>query len=115
MELLLQNYKLIIGMVMVIIAVGIGAYRFFTLSSKEQKYKIRTVVLALVIEAEKMYGSKTGKVKLAHVYSLLIARFPYLKYVPLSFIEKLIDESLEEMRELLETKPEILKNKEVSK
>lgn len=117
MELLLANYKLILGVIVALVAVGLGIYKFVTQPSSKQKEIIRTLLLNLVIESEKLFGSKTGKIKFSYVYSELITKLPYLKYIPLSVIETLIEESLEEMRHLLETNPKIAQivNKEGEK
>lgn len=106
-EILLTNYKLVLGLIALIIVIGFSFYKFLTQPTAKQKEQIRIVLLELVILAEKIYGSSTGKVKLSYVYSELILLFPYLKYVPFSTVEKLIDEALDEMRHLLETNPKV--------
>lgn len=117
MELLLANYKLVLGIIVVLVVVGFGIYKFVTQPSSKQKEQIKALLLNLVIIAEREYSSKTGKIKFSYVYSELITKLPYLKYIPLSVIETLVEESLEEMRHLLETNPKIAQiiNKEGEK
>lgn len=107
MEMILANYKLILGIIILVIMIGFGVFKFFTQPTTKQKEQIKKVLLILVTEAERMYGSRTGKLKLSYVYSELIIKLPYLKYVPLSTVEMLIEETLEEMRHLLETNPKV--------
>ena len=106
-ELFLANYKLVLGLIVLVIVIGFGVFKFITQPTSKQKEQLRVVLLELVLLAEKVYGSSTGKVKLSFVYSELVVKFPYLRYVPFSVIEKLIDETLEEMRHLLETNPKV--------
>lgn len=107
MDLLLENYQLILGLVMIAVMIGFCIYKFFTQPSEKRKNQIRAILLNLVITAEKYYGSSTGKLKFSYVYSELITKLPYLKYIPLSVVEKLIDEALVEMRHLLETNDKV--------
>lgn len=107
MEILLANYKLFLGIILLLIVLGYGVYKFVTQPSSKQKEQIKKVLLFLVTEAERLYGSKTGKLKLSYVYSELIIKLPHLRFIPLSVVEKLIEETLEDMRHLLETNPKV--------
>ena len=117
MEFLLANYKLILGIIIVIGLIIYSGFKFLSQPTSKQKERIRTILLNLVIMAEKEFGSKSGKLKFSVVYSELISKLSYLKYVPLSVVESLIEESLTEMRHLLETNPKVAEivNKDVEK
>lgn len=115
MEMLFQNYKLILGVIVLLVAIGFATYKFITQPTSKQKEQIKVVLLSMVIYAEKEFSSGTGKLKLSYVYSELVTKLPYLRYVPFYVIESLINETLEEMRHLLETNPKVaqLVNKEI--
>jgi len=55
-----------------------------------------------VSEAEKLFGGKTGKLKLRYVYDLAIKAFPVLtKTISFSRFSKYVDEALEIMRDMI--------------
>ena len=55
-----------------------------------------------VTEAESVFGSNTGKLKLRYTYELAIERFPTIaKIIPFSLFSKLVDEALDVMREMI--------------
>ena len=61
-----------------------------------------------VTEAESLFGSNTGKLKLRYAYKLAIERFPVIaKFIPFSLFNKLIDKALEIMREMIENNKNI--------
>lgn len=55
-----------------------------------------------VTEAESMFGSNTGKLKLRYAYELAIKRYPTIsKFIPFSLFSKLVDKALEVMRDMV--------------
>lgn len=108
MELLIQYWDLALVVVCALVGVGYMAYKYTTLPTGKKKDLIREGLLELVIQAEQMYGSKTGKTKFEYVYNILANRFKWLKHIPMSVVEQMINEALDEMREMLEKK-EVLK------
>lgn len=61
-----------------------------------------------VSEAEAVFGSKTGKLKLRYVYDMAVERFPIVaKVVPFSVFSKLVDDALDVMREMIENNKNI--------
>ena len=55
-----------------------------------------------VTEAESVFGSNTGKLKLRYAYELAIERFPTIaKLIPFSLFSKLVDEALDVMRDMI--------------
>lgn len=61
-----------------------------------------------VSEAEAMFGSGTGKLKLRYAYELAIERFPILaKLIPFALFSKLVDGALDIMRDMIENNKNI--------
>lgn len=61
-----------------------------------------------VSEAETLFGSKTGKLKLRYAYELAIERFPVLaKFIPFSLFSKFVDGALDVMRDMIENNKNI--------
>ena len=69
---------------------------------REQLDKVREWLLWAVTEAEKELGDGTGKLKLRQVYDLFVVRFPWMaKAVSFELFSDLVDDALDEMREML--------------
>lgn len=61
-----------------------------------------------VSEAEAMFGSKTGKLKLRYAYELAVERFPMVaKFIPFALFSKLVDGALDIMRDMIENNKSI--------
>lgn len=61
-----------------------------------------------VSEAESMFGSKTGQLKLRYAYELAIERFPVLaKMIPFTLFSKFVDGALDVMRDMIENNKNI--------
>ena len=61
-----------------------------------------------VSEAEALFGSNTGKLKLRYAYELAIARFPVIaKMIPFSVFSKMVDDALDIMRDMIENNKNI--------
>lgn len=101
---ILENWYIILAFVAAGMAAGIAVYHFVKQPKADQLKKVRKWLLWAVIEAEKALGSGTGQLKLRKVYDLFVARFPWLaKIIPFEMFSKMVDDALDEMRELLET------------
>lgn len=82
--------------VVAVIALAVAAYKLFGID------KIKSWLLWAVTQAEKEFGSGTGKLKLAFVYDMFIAKFPKLQIiVPYKLFSALVDEALVLMKEML--------------
>ena len=102
MEFLVSYWYVIVGILAVIIAAGIGIYHFVNLTSDDQIKKVKEWLLYAVTLAEKELGSETGQVKLRFVYDMFIAKFPYLvKVISFERFSQLVDEVLEQFEEML--------------
>ena len=61
-----------------------------------------------VSEAEAIFGSKTGRLKLRYVYDLAVERFPMIaKFIPFAMFSKLVDSALDVMRDMIENNKNI--------
>lgn len=98
---------------LVVIACAVGVCIFyamrFTRIDKQQQIKIaKTWLLYAVIEAERIYKSGTGTLKLHYVYTLFVDKFkPLAAIVPFEVFARWVDEVLVEMRRILETNRDI--------
>lgn len=103
-----NNWSLL---VVLVAAVCVGYFylkKFASLPSVEQQHKIKEWLLFSVMMAEKEYGSGTGKLKLASVYSEFLKTFPSIApVVPFEIFSSWVDEVLKQMREILETNKDI--------
>lgn len=56
-----------------------------------------------VSEAEAMFGSNTGKLKLRYVYDMAVERFPTMaKIIPFTVFSKMVDGALDVMRDMID-------------
>ena len=95
MDFIMENWPLLVA------AAAIGL--FGGLPTEKQLAKVKEWLLWAVTEAEKDLGGGTGKLKLRQVYDLFVQRFPWLaKAVSFELFSSLVDEALEEMREMLD-------------
>lgn len=61
-----------------------------------------------VTEAEAVFGSNTGKLKLRYAYELAVERFPMVaKFIPFALFSKLVDDALDVMRDMIENNANI--------
>jgi hypothetical protein len=90
--------EIIIGVILAVIVIGGSIYI----------NGFRNWLVWAVTEAESMFGSKTGKLKLRYAYELAIERFPVLaKMIPFAVFSKLVDGALDVMREMIENNKNI--------
>lgn len=102
MEFIIDNWYVLLGALAVGAALGLAVYKFLTSPGTEQLVKVREWLLWAVTEAERELGGGTGKLKLRQVYDLFVVRFPWLaKMVSFTLFSTLVDDALDEMRELL--------------
>lgn len=108
MEFFLEYWYIIFAGLAVLVMTGIFVFRYFRLPTDEQLAKVREWLLWAVTEAEKSLGGGTGKLKLRQVYDMFVVRFPWLvKIIPFEMFSVLVDDALEEMREMLKNNMEV--------
>ena len=102
MDFIINYWYVIVALIAALVVVGILIYRFFNLPTDAQLAKVKEWLLWAVTEAEKELGGGTGKLKLRQVYDLFVTRFPWLaKIVSFELFSELVDEALEDMRDML--------------
>ena len=90
--------KIIIGVILAVIVVGGGIY----------VNGFKNWLVWAVTEAEAVFGSKTGKLKLRYAYELAVARFPIIaKIIPFTLFSKMVDDALVIMRTMIENNADI--------
>lgn len=92
----LQFGVLILAAIFVVIMEIIRLIGTIKNNTKEDNLKmIKSWLLSVIVNAEKIYGGKTGKVKLSYVYGLFVEKFPKLaKIVTFDTFSALVDEVL---------------------
>lgn len=104
MEFILENWPIIVAVIAVVAVAAVAVARFVGLPTAEQLTKVREWLLWAVTEAEKSLGGGTGQLKLRQVYDLFVARFPWLaRLVSFSLFSAMVDDALDELREMLDT------------
>lgn len=99
----LDTWYIFVGFIAIGFFAGVLVYRFVKLPTSEQLQKVREWLLWAVTQAEKELGGGTGQLKLRSVYDLFVARFGWLaKIIPFRVFSALVDDALDEMREMLE-------------
>jgi len=96
------HWPVAVGFVCLFVLAVFYIYKFAGLPTKAQLEKVKEWLLFAVIQAEKDLGGGTGQLKLRTVYDMFVQRFPDLAaFLPFNAFSDLVDEALEEMRELL--------------
>ena len=102
LNLLIQNVYTILIVAIFLIAACFVSVKFLHLTPEEQLKKIKLILLDLTLKAESALGSNTGKAKRAQVYALFKEKCPIITaFMTEAFFDKILDETLEEMRNLL--------------
>lgn len=94
----MEIQNIIIGVILAVIIVGGGIYI----------NGFKNWLVWAVSEAESLFGSKTGKLKLRYAYELAIERFPvFAKLIPFALFSKFVDGALAIMRDMIENNKNI--------
>ena len=102
MEWLINNWYVIIAIVAGLAVIVAGIIAFFKLPLATQKEHIKQWLLWAVSAAERSLGGGTGQLKLREVYDKFITKFPFVsKLISFETFSNLVDEALEEMRDML--------------
>lgn len=110
MEWFVDNWYIVIITIATLIVAGIMINKFWRLPKVDKFKKIKTWLLAVVIEAEKIYGGNTGQAKLSYVYGLFKENFPFTaSFISFETFRDIVDSVLEKMRELLSENRELRK------
>ena len=94
----------ILPMILVLAILIIAGVMYF----KGETNKAKEWLVWAVSEAEKLYGSGTGKLKLRKAYDLFIEKFPvFSTLITFTVFEEWVDEALKAMRRMIETNGDI--------
>ena len=87
---------LILGAAFIILLEVVRLIGTIKTNTKEENLKmIKSWLLSVIVNAEKVYGGKTGKVKLSYVYGLFIEKFPKLaRVISFETFSTIVDEVL---------------------
>ena len=108
MNFIIENWAIIFALVCVPIVVAVWAIKFSDKPTDKQIELVKNWLLYAVLEAERIYQSGTGKLKLHYVYDQFVQTFPKLAAgITFDMFSWLVDEVLIEMREILETNKDI--------
>lgn len=100
---LLHNIDTLLITTVVLAFVGYLVYTYLTAPSEKRKSMIYSWLLQAVVEAEKIFKSKSGSLKFSYVYDAYLQRFPLIsRFLPKAIFMELVNEALVEMRKLLE-------------
>lgn len=116
MEMISNNWSLIVIGIIFGASAGIYGYNFIQKPKAEQIKSVKKWLLYAVRCAEDEFGPKTGKIKLSFVYDLFMTRFPSVaKYVTFDMFAVYVDEVLQSLDESLsaDTEAEIEEEEEV--
>lgn len=108
-----ENWTTIITILGLLLWIGLKIKDYIKLS-KEQKIEMalenaKKVCLSIVKTAEDIFGSNTGKIKKSYVINELLNKYPILQEVTTreeleQELDKIIEDSLSQMKQILETK-----------
>lgn len=91
--------------------VGIAAAAVFVVtliqaSPARRREILNSVLMSLAVEAERLYGAKTGQLKKQQVIAWLYARYKWLTWlISEDTLSKLIDEVVEKMNAWMKSNP----------
>ena len=101
---------IVFGIVLVV-GITIAAICFIKASPEQRREMINKILFALAIEAERLYGSKTGQAKKAQVIAWFYERYGWLsRFVTEEQLGEWIDTVVEYMTEWLASNPAAAKN-----
>lgn len=103
MDFIVNNWYIVLAIIVLLAGGGFAVYRFAKLPRTEQLVKVKEWLLWAVTEAEAALGGGTGQLKLRYVYDLFVEKFPWLvKVISFELFSGLVDDALVDMREMLE-------------
>ena len=94
----METREIIIGVVLAIVIIAGGIY----------VNGFKNWLVWAVSEAEALFGSKTGQLKLRYVYNMAVECFPTIaKFVPFAVFSNLVDSALAVMRDMIKNNKNI--------
>ena len=94
----MDTTNIVIGIILAVIVIAGGIY----------VNGFKNWLVWAVSEAENMFGSNTGKLKLRYAYELAVKRYPILaKVIPFTVFSGMVDGALDVMRKMIEDNEDI--------
>lgn len=104
MEFFMENWKAMVGLLIIIVVIVLSVAEFVKKPREEQINDLKNWLLYACVEAEKIFKSNMGVIKLRWVYDLFLTKFPALaKIITFELFSAWVDEALEKMRKLIES------------
>lgn len=108
MDTIIENWELIVAIIVLILAIGASVVAFFILPTKKKKELITKWLLTVVLEAESKLGDGAGRAKLAYAYDQFIGKYKLLStFISYEQFEAMVDNALEEMNKALSDSEEL--------
>lgn len=102
MEFFIDNWYLVLAAIALITVAVVCVVKFFKLPTNKQLEQIVQWLIYAVAEAEEIFGSTTGQMKLRYVYDLFLSKFPWLaKIISFDLFSDLVDIALEDLEKIL--------------
>lgn len=101
MNFIMNNYEMVLIGLVLLGGLIVAFTDLFNMSKTNRLKKIKRFAYTLVTSAESAFGSGKGKQKFEWVYGALIKKFPSLRFVPSGLVAKIIEKSLDELKEQL--------------
>ena len=90
----------------VIAAVAVFVVTLIQASPARRREILNSILMSLAVEAERLYGAKTGQLKKQQVIAWLYARYKWLTWlIAEESLSKLIDEVVARMNEWMKSNP----------
>ena len=102
MEFIIENWYMALAFSALGVVGTLAIQRFLSLPTNSKLQVVKNWLLWAVVEAEVALGAGTGALKLKYVYDLFVGKFPWaIHLISFAMFEAMVDEALDEMRELL--------------
>ena len=109
MNWLIDNWMLLVVLVCIVYLTIASTRSFADKPTDEQIAEIKKWLLIAVTQCEAQLGQKTGRLKLSLCYDMFVKALPSLAaIVPFEMFSELVDEVLEEMKDILSAQPDVL-------
>lgn len=109
MNWLIDNWMLLVVLICMVYLTIASTKKFADKPTDEQIAEIKKWLLIAVTQCEAQLGEKTGRLKLSLCYDMFVKALPSLAaIVPFELFSELVDEVLEEMKDILTERPDVL-------
>lgn len=109
MNHLIEYWSIYVAIAAILVIVAFSLYVFIKSPQSEQMKKVKAWLLFAVTQAEAELGEGTGQLKLVFVYNLFVSKFVWIsRLITYDMFSLLVDEALEEMRQMLKTNEAVI-------